>query len=353
MLMNKLLLMVLSAVCMGNAYADNGGGEVFKYGRYTCEVQGGFEKPSVAITDYDCSYTTEPLIFPETINYNGTAYDVVTIATKNLLTGRYVPERVVIPNSVKTVGSYAFGTAGDNHTTTDIEFGENVEWISEYACYGYSKNVHIKAKYPPVVESVTAFMWEYSGTNYYHGYPNIFVPRESLGDYRTSEWWKAYRHCMYAAGSLNFIELDDFYLSDGIKTNSSQKARIQLVNDTGLEVKSFSCKCSDSNLLDVTLLNKADYEYWYTINLQSHDTMGTVTVTVIVEMNDGTVYEQDYEVEIYASTDSVDEVLAGMCKESGAVYSLDGRKIADSLSGLQKGIYLIKEGDKVKKVMVR
>lgn len=325
--------------------------KVFTYGRFTCEKRNiGYENV-VAIVDYDGSYTTEPLVFPEVVECEGVQYKVVSIDTDKLLTGRYVPEKVIIPGSVTSVGRGAFQVEGNNTVTKDIEFGENVDWIGEKACYGYTSNVHMKAKIPPFLESSDAFLWTYSGTTYIYGNPNIFVPLESLADYRTSEWWSGYKDNIFAIGSFNFISLDDFYFSDGMEVNTIKRARIEFVNDTGLEIKSFRGFSSDPDMLYAVADEKTEYEYWYTIVLQSFAETGVVTVTAVAELEDGSIREQEYKLEIRGSSSITG--LYEVPQSHTEVYSLEGRKVAESVDGLDSGIYLVREGDKVRKIMVR
>ena len=40
-------------------------------------------------------------------------------------------------------------------------------------------------------------------------------------------------------------------------------------------------------------------------------------------------------------------------EEGGKVYTLDGRKVASSLSGLPAGVYVVKQGSQTKKVLVQ
>lgn len=333
------------------AFADDTESVVFNYGQFTCEVTNHVENPSVAIINYDSRATTEAMIVPETVEYDGVVYSVVGIETENLLSRPYTPEKIVVPNSVTYIGASAFATDASSVTTEDIEFGENVNWIGEMACYGYSGNVHINSKIPPYVESEDAFEWIYMGNNIIVGHPNIFVPQESLDEYRNAEIWSAYKDNIYATGSINFIVLNEFNFSDGMETNSEKEVRIGFVNDTGLEIKSFHCETSNTNLLDASVLPKEEYMTWYTISLQTYADPGSVTVTAIAELEDGSIHKNEYELEIKYQPASIPNLIND--KDSSiTVYTLDGRKLAVE-EGLEHGLYIVKEGNRTHKILVK
>ena len=56
---------------------------------------------------------------------------------------------------------------------------------------------------------------------------------------------------------------------------------------------------------------------------------------------------------LYVETDgqSIESVGADNADAPVEVYTLGGVKVGDSLNGLQKGIYIVKQGNKVQKVL--
>lgn len=347
--MRTLLLLLMSAIGIGMAFAEDSELPSFQYGLFTCEVWPDSEDNKVSITYYDGRGLTVPLIFPDSVENEGKKYVVEAIYTDMLMSGQFVPERIVIPNSVKIIGPHAFDGSEGSLRSTDIEFGENVQWIGERACYGYSNDIHIKAKYPPFVEGGDAFLEIYSGNNTYYYYPNIFVPRESLGKYRTADVWCEYKDYLYAIGSFNLIESNYFKFSDGVNINSEVQTYLKIVNDTGLEIKSVSCASSDTNLLYVKAKKEKDS---IKVDMQTFDSPGNVVVTVSAEMEDGSFNNQQYSLLIYNKTDAVDEIGVDDDKHM-TVYSLDGRKVGVSTDALEKGLYIVKEGKETHKIIVR
>ena len=86
-------------------------------------------------------------------------------------------EEINIPNKVQIIGAYAFYSCSKVETIT---LGESVEIINDYAFYGTNATkIYCKAKYPP-----------YAGSNAFPSSALIYVPRESVAEYRAT--WSAY-----------------------------------------------------------------------------------------------------------------------------------------------------------------
>lgn len=327
--------------------ADNST-ESFWAGRFECRNWG--DNGDAAIIDYKGDpFTidfTKELVFPETVEHNGQKLKVICIATKNLPDESYIPERFVIPDCVETIGESAFESYSGGK---DIEFGTGVNWIGDRACYGWQGTVHIKAIEPPYAGN-NAFVWVHSGTTSFESCPNIFVPRESLGKYRASKYWETYKDNLYAIGSFNFKETDEFHFSDGISADNQLSVTIDFINDTGYDVKSLSFSSSDESILSASgKLN--DNGKSGILSLKSYSAPGIVDITLSVTTTDGSVYESKHEVEVYTDTNSVEGIEA----ENGptTVYDLNGRIISESPENLMPGIYIIKEGKTTKKVAVK
>lgn len=328
------------------AFADDST-ETFWDGRFECMVLG--DKGEASIIDYKGDpFTidvTKELVFPEIVKYKDQELKVTCIATENLPDKSYIPEIFVIPDCVETIGESAFESS---RRGKDIEFGAGVTWIDRKACFGWDGTVHIKAANPPYVGD-DAFLRIHQGTTYFESVPYIFVPKESLGQYRMSEYWNPYKDNLFAIGSFNFVEADNFHSTDGIAVEKEFKTHTRFINDTGTEVKSFYVTSSDESILSVSnFYTEYNYGYFY---LKSHSEPGIVDITLSVETTDGSVYERKYEVEVYADTNSVE----GIDAENGraTVYDLNGRAISESPENLMPGIYIIKEGKTTKKVAVK
>ena len=61
------------------------------------------------------------------------------------------------------------------------------------------------------------------------------------------------------------------------------------------------------------------------------------------------MYFEDAQTGIASPQQDIDVTL----EEGGKVYTLDGRKVASSLSGLPAGVYVVKQGSQTKKVLVQ
>ena len=61
------------------------------------------------------------------------------------------------------------------------------------------------------------------------------------------------------------------------------------------------------------------------------------------------MYFEDAQTGIASPQQDIDVTL----EEGGKVYTLDGRKVACSLSGLPAGVYVVKQGSQTKKVLVQ
>ena len=97
-----LLVLLMSAVGLTNAMAQS-----FTVGNLNYSVNS--DGVSVTLTGHVDGYSASgPLVIPESVTYNGTAYTVTTIGWSAFYGCSGFTGSLTIPNSVTTIGSYAF-----------------------------------------------------------------------------------------------------------------------------------------------------------------------------------------------------------------------------------------------------
>lgn len=115
---------------------------------------------------YGCSSLVD-IIFPADLE----------LINSNAFYGCSSLKEIVIPNKVQIIDKYAFQNCSN---VTEIVLGEGLEIINDYAFSGTNPTkIFCKAKYPP-----------YIGSNALPTTAIIYVPRESVSEYRTT--WSAY-----------------------------------------------------------------------------------------------------------------------------------------------------------------
>ena len=120
---------------------------------------------------------------------------------------RDILESIILPNSVKVIGTSAFRDRGnlttiiipDNVTTikeyafdsctklTSLEIGSKVEEIGIYAFWGtHLKEIHIKTPIPPTIDFNTFDSFAYNAT--------LYVPIGSIDTYKSTENWSKFKN---------------------------------------------------------------------------------------------------------------------------------------------------------------
>ena len=99
---------------------------------------------------------------------------------------------ILIPDSVTTIGAGAFLSC----SLVDVTLGANITSIGARAFFGcYSlENVYCKAVNPPTIDSEV--FYEYNGskpTCILYGLKAIYVPSESVDNYKSANGWRAYK----------------------------------------------------------------------------------------------------------------------------------------------------------------
>ena len=126
------------------------------------------------------------VVIPSQVNYYGTTFTVTSIGDafercKSL-------RSIIIPNSVIEIGIGAFeGCSG----LTSVTIGESVTTIGENAfkdCTGLVKII-CKAKTPPTFPYAHGISYSYGQAFFDFYKPTLYVPEESIEDYKNATWW--------------------------------------------------------------------------------------------------------------------------------------------------------------------
>ncbi len=133
-----LLVLLMSAVGLTNAMAQS-----FTVGNLNYSVNS--DGVSVTLTGHvDGTSATGPLVIPESVTYNGTAYTVTTIGWFAFSGCRGFTGSLTIPNSVTTISNYAFNNC--RGFTGSLTIPNSVTTIGNWAfdgCRGFTGSLTI------------------------------------------------------------------------------------------------------------------------------------------------------------------------------------------------------------------
>ena len=207
---------------------------------------------NVSVTYRDenyCSYDGE-VIIPSTVTYGGTTYNVTGVGS-SAFRGCYVMGNlfVTIPNSVTTIGTYAFY----NSKISYLEIGTGVTSIGDYAFRGATEeNLHIlfcRRQNPPTVAANTFGSGTFENTN-------LWIPRMALGRYTSARYWS------------DFNEDNLFYgydfLIDGVYYGITSNSQTVEVSSYALSVDSarlFSAYSEQENIVVPPTVTYEGVEY--------------------------------------------------------------------------------------------
>ena len=143
---------------------------------------------NVSVTYRDTNYRTYfgYVNIPATVTYHGVTYNVTAIGASafrdSSTYGRDL--HVIIPNSVTTIGNYAFYSS----RIYFIEMGSRVSSIGEYAFAGTEDNLTIiicHAMMPPTIASNTFAQGSYDRAD-------LWIPRMAFGRYTSARYWSEF-----------------------------------------------------------------------------------------------------------------------------------------------------------------
>ena len=131
------------------------------------------------------------LAIPSTISYRNRSHKVLGIKKSAFNSNEKITE-VRIPESVTNIGEKAFQ---DCRALTKVDIGSGVTTIEDYAfCFCTAlAEMTVRATVPPAITDESVF---YSVNN---NIP-VYVPAESLADYRAADFWKEFTN-LQAIGS--------------------------------------------------------------------------------------------------------------------------------------------------------
>lgn len=372
--MKKTLLSLLTASAALTAVAaDEFNHEGIKY-----EVLSEDNK-SVAVSGLVDKSGITTLVIPATVSYNDVSYDVVTIkqfaitfcpdlttiilpesitslegsslAYNKVLTSINLPDsletigsyaicssaltEIIIPNSVKSIEQSAFQNSANMET---VVLGKSITEIGEKAFYGCNK---IKNVYSFAPEAPTclaeAFHKVYLGSGEegeeYCPITGYVLPGSIESYSGADNGW---------AEISEFSELGISFDAETIQINIDETLSLEPVLSLGdsLPIETTTWTSSDMNVVTVsekgelTAISKGEAVVTLTItDVLGNEYSASVTVTV----NDTISVES-----ISSDSDATVEV-----------YNLSGCKIADSVTGLPAGIYLVRIAGRTYKTAVK
>ena len=248
-------------------------------------------------------------------------------AKKGRLTG------VVIPSSVKSIGASAFA----GHSMTKVDIGCGVESIGEKAFDGSNmQTVAITAQQPPTAPN-NAFS-DYSGKLYLQGGQDVL---DAYYDAYTC--WD--RFASYSMVEARRIEGDAVTSITGEPGDKIQLSATVYPSDATLphifwKSTNPSIATVDTNGL-VTIMQPTDEEM---------ASAGGCKIIASTLYANGPVLEYS----VNGSESGIDDCISDQ-EISGEteVYTINGIRLGNSTEGLAPGIYIVRKGSKVSKIMIR
>lgn len=154
------------------------------------------------VSDHTGGYYNGEVIIPDAISYNGQTY-AVTAIDNNAFEWCTELTIVVIPNSVTSIGSYAFGSSG----LTSVNIPNSVTAIGDHAFDGCPllKGVYSYIAEPSAITMGNdVFSWD---GNYAER--TLYVPKGTVEDYKADERWSAFFGNVMKMNKKGDIDGDD------------------------------------------------------------------------------------------------------------------------------------------------
>lgn len=298
---------------------------------------------TIRVTDDDSPF---PSTITEAIIGNNVEY-----VPKAFLSRDIALHEIKIPNSVKTIGGFAFKECTN---LKKVEIGESISSIGRDCFAGASnmQSITILAQIPPSLHSDAVF------DNQIYQECALFVPKESISLYKEAAGWKNFYH-IYSIGEIP-IENITLNLSD-IKLYIGEQVKLTA-----------HVEPASSTIPNITW--SSDNEAVATVGLD-----GTVTAlavgnaTITASSTNG--LKATCEVTVFKTSTDIDGVISDenttsvVTKEGSIhilnkrpeaiarVYTIQGNMIAETtdnvICNLQSGLYILTVGPKSFKVSVR
>lgn len=195
--MKKLLFILFSVLLTMPAFAADGDTFDYTYEGKTLRYTVISEADKTVKMTYRYDETLKgDLVIPEKVSCNGNYYTVIEIE-EGVFMDWWGLTSVTIPNSVTTIGSYAFF---DSRDLKSVIIGSSVAHIGKYAfagCYNL-KIVTSEAVVPPVCDN------EAFGSEFTIPLITLYVPEGSEEAYHNAEVWRDLHIYGYVYDNLQF-----------------------------------------------------------------------------------------------------------------------------------------------------